>query len=294
LSREVFSLKQTTFEMQQHLQRGATELATCWRITRNDGSLWGYTSHDVSLNVAGLVYNPQSGFSTSAVETKEGLSVDNLELDALVLSVEFNEAELMAGRWDFARVEIFQVMWSNPNAGLLILRRGTLGEVSFTAQGPRNSTTGTYKAELRGLLQPISQVIGEVVSQLCRANLGDARCKVDLPSLSVAVAVASVNAANQTISSPAIAQPAGYFSYGRVQFTSGANEGYSMEVFSSMPGSVTLFSSMPYPVAVGDTFVLSPGCDRRFSTCRTRFNNGVNFRGEPFLPGQDKLLQSAR
>jgi uncharacterized phage protein (TIGR02218 family) len=287
-------MKTTTPIMLAHQQQPTTELATCWRITRNDDTVWGYTSHNAALTIGSVTYDPQSGFTPSAVETKEGLSVDNLELDALVLSVEFTESELLAGRWDFAKVDIFQVIWRTPNAGQLLLRRGTLGEVSFSAQGPRNSTTGAYKAELRGLLQPLSQVVGEVVSQMCRANLGDARCKVILPFLTVTATAAAVNAANQVITSPALAQAAGYFDYGLITFITGANAGYSMEVQAYTPGVLNLFSAMPYEVVVGDVYTLSPGCDRHFKTCHTRFNNAVNFRGEPFLPGQDKLMQSAR
>jgi uncharacterized phage protein (TIGR02218 family) len=166
--------------------------------------------------------------------------------------------------------------------------------VSFSAQAGRTTTTGVYKAELRGLMQPLSQVVGEVVSQMCRANLGDARCKVNLAALTISATVASVSAANSTLTSPALVQAAGYFNYGLIEFTTGANDGYRMEVQTYTPGVLNLFAPMPYPVAVGDAFTLSPGCDRYLSTCIARFNNAVNFRGEPHLPGQDKLLQSGR
>jgi hypothetical protein len=33
----------------------------------------------------------------------------------------------------------------------------------------------------------------------------------------------------------------------------------------------------------------SLGCDKRFSTCRDRFGNGLNFRGFPYLVGNDVL-----
>ena len=287
-------MKTVTPTLLAHLQSAGTCLATCWRITRNDGTQWGYTAHDQLLTIAALAYQPQSGFQPSAVDTKEGLSVDNMEVDALVLSAEFSEAELLAGRWDYARVEIFQVNYTQPNAGTLLLRRGTLGEVSFSAQDQRNSQSGTYKAELRGLLQPLSQVIGEVVSKLCRASLGDARCGVNLPALTVAAVVASINAANTVIGSPALTQPAGYFDYGLLTFTTGPNAGYATEVHGYTPGVLQLFQPLAYTPAVGDAFRLSPGCDRHFGTCIGRFANAVNFRGEPHLPGQDKLMQNAR
>lgn len=287
-------MKVVPIALQTQLKSPGTNLATCWRIQRNDGTLWGYTAHDQALNIGGLNYQPHSGFHPSAIDTKEGLSVDNMEVDALVLSAEFTEAELLAGRWDYASVVIFKVDYNNPNSGSLILRRGTLGEVSFTAQDQSLSQSGTYRAELRGLMQPLAQVIGEVVSKLCRASLGDARCKINLPALTVAATVLLTNAAKTLITSPALVQAAGYFDYGLITFTSGSNSGYSMEVHQYTPGELQLFQPLPYGANVGDTFNLSPGCDRHFGTCITRFNNAINFRGEPHLPGQDKLLQSAR
>jgi uncharacterized phage protein (TIGR02218 family) len=287
-------MKTTNSTLREHIKQSATELATFWRITRNDGQFFGYTSHDQPITIGAVVYAPQAGFTPSAIETKEGLSVDNLELDAIVLSVEFSEAELMAGRWDYAKVEIFQANWRSPNSGQLRLRKGTLGEVSFMAQGPRTTLTGAYKAELRGLLQPLSQVVGEVVSQMCRASLGDRRCKVAVGAYTFAAAVSAVNAANTSISAPALTQSANYFGYGIALFTSGANGGYQMEVQTYTPGNITFFQPLPYPIAVGDTFNVVAGCDRHFGTCHARFNNAANFRGEPHLPGQDKLVQSAR
>jgi uncharacterized phage protein (TIGR02218 family) len=47
--------------------------------------------------------------------------------------------------------------------------------------------------------------------------------------------------------------------------------------------------AFPYTPQVGDTFTLTAGCDHRKDTCKNKFNNLVNFRGEPFVPGQDIL-----
>jgi uncharacterized phage protein (TIGR02218 family) len=47
---------------------------------------------------------------------------------------------------------------------------------------------------------------------------------------------------------------------------------------------------MPEPIALGDTFAVTAGCDKRFPTCRDRFNNTVNFRGFPHIPGNDFVV----
>jgi hypothetical protein len=83
----------------------------------------------------------------------------------------------------------------------------------------------------------------------------------------------------------------GYFAYGKVTFTSGANAGFSMDVKAFAPGVVTLAMTLPYPLAVGDTYSIVAGCDRLFGTCKNRWNNVPNFRGEPYIPGQDVILR---
>jgi uncharacterized phage protein (TIGR02218 family) len=45
------------------------------------------------------------------------------------------------------------------------------------------------------------------------------------------------------------------------------------------------------PIAPGDAFVITAGCDKRHATCRDRFGNAVNFRGFPSIPGDDLVTR---
>jgi hypothetical protein len=83
----------------------------------------------------------------------------------------------------------------------------------------------------------------------------------------------------------------GFFDNGVITFTSGANVGRSMEIQSYVPGQLILFEPLPYTPMIGDTYTIHAGCDYSQSTCRVRFNNIFNFRGEPFIPGVDRLIQ---
>lgn len=86
---------------------------------------------------------------------------------------------------------------------------------------------------------------------------------------------------------------AGYFDYGKITMTSGASIGLSMEVKAYSPGTITLQMQLPFGVASGDSYTLVAGCGKRFKLdCVARFGNGINFRGEPFLPGLDKIMKA--
>lgn len=84
----------------------------------------------------------------------------------------------------------------------------------------------------------------------------------------------------------------GYYEQGVLTWLTGANAGVSMEVkaWTGAPSDqMTLELAMPYPIAVGDTFKVTAGCDKTWRACIS-FNNALNFRGEPFVPGQDAVL----
>lgn len=270
-------MKVLTPQMRSHIRSEVSTLATCWRMTRRDGVEMFLTDHDEDLLFQGNTYLAMLGFNRTAVETKLDLSVDNLELlgvvDPSLVSIE----DVEAGRLDFAEMRVFLVNWADPDGhGPIDLRYGTLGEV-------RTTDSGLFVAELRGITQPYNQVQGEVTTPECRAMLGDHRCKVDLTNHQWEGVVDF--ATTRSVFSVVDASPAN-FNDGLCKFLSGANEDKTLEVATLVGNEVTLKFPAPLPIEPGAQIRLVQGCDRRPSTCRDRFGNIVNFRGEPFLPGR--------
>lgn len=80
------------------------------------------------------------------------------------------------------------------------------------------------------------------------------------------------------------------FDGGTVEWTSGNNLGKISEIKNAGYGSIELYLPLNYEIQTGDTFILVPGCTKKLFTCRDTFNNVLNFRGEPYIPGQDEYL----
>jgi uncharacterized phage protein (TIGR02218 family) len=159
-----------------------------------------------------------------------------------------------------------------------------LGEVTLK--------NGQFIAEVRGLAQKLSQNIVELYSPTCRAVFGDTRCKANLASYMASGAVNTVSS-RQVFLSNSMVQAAGYFSNGEIQWLTGANAGQRMEIKEFSNKQFTLVLPMPNNVMVGDTFTAIAGCDKTINTCSAKFNNAVNFRGEPYVPGTDKMLSTS-
>lgn len=161
-----------------HLDQETTNLATCWIITRRDGTQFFFTDHDVDVPFDGNLHVAETGYKRTAVQNDSSLSVDNLNIEGIFDSAEITVQDLRAGLFDFAEIKIFVVNWADLSQGNLKMRRGRLGEVTLTEQG-------VFRAELRGLAQALSQRIGEVYQPEDAADLGDSRNKmpVDPPVL---------------------------------------------------------------------------------------------------------------
>lgn len=81
---------------------------------------------------------------------------------------------------------------------------------------------------------------------------------------------------------------AGRWRLGVITFTSGLLTGISAGIKADFNANnrqgLTLLNRLVATPLPGDTFVLEPGCDHTLATCRSKFNNAINFRGEPFVP----------
>jgi uncharacterized phage protein (TIGR02218 family) len=220
------------------------------------------------------------------VTQKLGLAVDSSELSGALAGDSLNEADLAAGRYDAATVEIWLVDWSEP-ALRVLLAKGTLGEVRREGEA--------FTAEMRGLSERLAQESGRLYTATCSADLGDGRCRIDLasPAFRGAGAVISLEATAAFIAGGLDGFEDGWFTAGKLTFTSGANSGLSVEVkCHRKAGAVrlVLWQAMAEPIVAGDTFLITAGCDKRFDTCRARFNNALNFRGFPHIPGNDFVI----
>lgn len=275
-----------------HKAQQVATLATCWLVTRRDTTRYGFTTHvrDISTVPApynGITFLARSAFTPSEIGTRADLSVDNLEVAGILSSLTITESDLLAGRWDFATIEIFEVNYADLTQGVEKKRFGTLGNVSRRG--------GRFRAELRGLSQYLQHPIGEVFQTTCRAQLGDARCTVNLAGFTV---TGNVDTPNGQIgfTDAARTEAAGWFDSGLLTWTSGANNGLLAHIRQHTAGGVLTFAQpMPFAIVAGDNYSLIAGCRKRaIDDCKTKFSNIANFRGEPYVVGMDKLLQIGR
>ena len=277
-------------DLAAHLAAGVTTLCRCWKVTRSDGSVLGFTDHDRALAFDDVDYEPESGLDASEDVSETGFAIGGLEAVGALSSERLTIADLAAGFYDHAEVSLWLVNWTTP-AERHLLRLGHLGEVT--------REDGTFRAEVRGLAAELDQPNGRVFRHGCDADLGDARCGIDLGDAAWrgTGTVIAASGRRRFTASGLDSFAGGWFTRGRLAWTSGANQGRAIEVrahrVADGVASVELWQAMAGDIATGDAFVVTAGCDKLFSTCQAKFANGSNFRGFPHMPGNDFVLSYA-
>jgi uncharacterized phage protein (TIGR02218 family) len=267
-------------ELAEHLAGGAATLCRCWRVTRRDGAVQGFTDHDGAIAFGGVDFLP-AGFVASADVAASGLAVGGVDVEGALSAEGLADADLAAGLYDGAAVDVWIVNWADP-AGRLKVRTGTIGEVTRAG--------GAFRAEVRGLGQRLDEAHGRVFQAACDADLGDARCRADVGGgafRATATVGAVENGTALTVAGLA-GFAANWFTHGRIAVTSGAAAGFVSEIKRHATGEgvvVELWRPPPQAIAPGDTVEVTAGCDKSFRTCRQKFSNADNFQGFPHMPG---------
>ncbi|KGJ21520.1 MAG: DUF2163 domain-containing protein [Sphingomonas taxi] len=283
-------MKSLSPALQAHLDEGTTTLAWCWRIVRSDGVSFGFTDHDRTLSFGGTDFEPESGLTASEVRSGSDLSVDAQDAEGVLTSDRITETDILDGCWDNAAVEVWRVNWAAP-AQRVLMRRGAIGQI-------RRGRLA-FVAEVRSLAHVLGQTVGRTFQATCDAALGDTRCGVDLDSSAFRGTGAVIDPLrDRAFTASGLASfTSGWFTFGTVEWTSGANAGRRAEIIAhdltDGIAVLTLLEAPVRPIAGGDGLIVRAGCDKRIETCGAKFANTASFRGFPHIPGQDAILRYA-
>lgn len=271
-------------ELISHLETGATTTCRAWLVKRKDGRTFGFTDHDVDLEFDGNLFKANSGLTAGALQKSTGLAVDNTEVMGSLSDAAISETDLLAGRFDGAEVVIWLLNWRNTDQRMIRFR-GSFGEIQLSK--------GAFRVELRGLTEGLNQARGRVYQPTCAAVLGDGECRFDLgkPTFSVETAIKKIGRRGEYFLPSQQGVPDRWFEWGRARILTGPAMGLvAMVKFDQESDGfrrIEMMVDFDLSPQIGDTIQLQAGCDKMGTTCRAKFNNFLNFRGFPHIPGTD-------
>jgi uncharacterized phage protein (TIGR02218 family) len=262
-----------------------TSLCRLFVLTQLDGTITYFTDAQQSVTVSSQVYEPAAGVSVGALQLRVNEAAGALTITVAAVdggTIGFDD--LLRGSYDNAELRFYIADHSDPDDERLEIWRGWFTRIDMNERGEAS-------VEVNGLLHKARYFITEEYSPVCRAQFGDSRCGINLATYTRTGTVVSASGYQVTLSLDSAA-PTGGFALGSIVATSGANVGRGIEIrsWNSGTSTATCFVQPALAFQPGDTVSIVAGCD--FTTGASgcgKYSNILNFRGEPFVPGQDAV-----
>ncbi|PNU04646.1 DUF2163 domain-containing protein [Novosphingobium guangzhouense] len=255
-------------------------VATFWRILRTDGVTLGFTSHDRDLWFDGVLHRASPGMVPSAIRKSAGFEPDSAEVRGSLTHEAISSVDLATGRFDGAQVRIGLIDWETLEREMLYA--GIIGTVS--------EDDGAFSAELVSRKAELWRDATPRTSPACRADFCAPGCNLNPQKFSSEVRLRSIDTLANTAlfdGTPDATEHAG----GSLRWLDGPQAGIAMGVMGGTNTGLILDVPLSEALEPGTRALLRQGCDHTLDTCAQRFGNAVNFRGEPFLPGNDMLTR---
>lgn len=252
-------------------------VATFWRIYRRDGVTLGFVSHDRDLWFGGILHRAAPGILPSAVRKTSDLDPDIADITGALSHASIEASALEAGKFDEARIEMGPVDWESGE--FAVVHTGQIGSVSREGE--------EFRAELKSAKSALDRDIVSRTSPTCRAAFCGRGCNLNPEDYTARSTIAALDVETGRLELSGI-NP-GDFIGGWVRPLSGPMLGQKLAVLDAVDSWLILDTTLHPDMLAGVSVEAREGCDHTISTCATRFENAINFRGEPALPGNDLL-----
>lgn len=251
----------------------------CMTFDLPDGSGLALTSHDRDLEREGMRFSAGATITPQAIRSSLNGEQDDAALSGAVDSEAIEEKALRAGRWDGARMRLSMTDWETDQAETRFIDEGAFGRIEQRGRA--------FETEFRSPFAELDRPACPRTSPLCRAKFGDRQCRVDLAGRRHQARIVDAKGDRVVLDRDFGAEVA----FGTLRWIDGERRGQRLIILTVEDGALRLRDVPDVEPAIGDRVEILEGCDKRVATCRDRFANGRNFRGEPHLPGSDLLTR---
>lgn len=255
-------------------------IATCWKIETQNKNIIGITNHTSNLIIDGIDYDAKASFTPNELKRAADLKQNSLNIEGMLSHDLISKKDIEAGFYDHAKIDIFLVDYNRPDQLKTIIFSGSFGKISFD--------DNQYQVEVYSISDSLSNKFGDIYSSSCRAEFCDKKCKLNIENFTFTAKVISVVNEHEFILQ--LDEKNNYdFTGGVLEYRDSKNIIKSSEIFFHKENHFKVKDKLNKDFEFGDLVKLKRGCDKRFSTCASTYNNALNFRGEPHVPSQQNF-----
>ncbi len=259
------------------MKNTVSKMVTCWHFSLKNGQVLCFTDADQDIIFNNYLYISGCYFTPSRIISSNELGEDNFAISGIIDEEILKKDALLSGEFDEGFIEVFLINVENCQ-DKAVLKTGWLSEIKIEGNN--------FIAQVRSLSSKTNNVIGKCYSSSCRAEFGDQQCKLNKEAYSFMGEITDLAQDNSFVDENR-QEPDDYFTGGIVTFLKD-NRSFTVKEFRD--NNITLDFVHKLNINIGDKYKIVAGCNKSFLTCIQKFNNVINFRGEPFIPSRHQLV----
>ena len=282
-------MREISQAFKQNLQNVPTNLILCWKLERKDNEALYFTEATQDIMIDDKIYLSSSGIRSSSIEENCNISIDNFDVEGILDNEIIAQNDILDGLYDKAIIEVFLVdadyslNVKENQKNVIFLKRGYVGAIKLIGENK-------FVAEVNGFLQIADQHITQRYSLNCRANFCDKKCGLNIDNFMFDGEITKI-IDKKTFQDSTNDKSDGYFDYGVIIFIdeNGRKIEQNIKFYINKSFELTLPSKIE--LKIGIKYKATAGCDKSAKMCIERYVNIVNFRGEPYIPGIEKVYR---
>jgi uncharacterized phage protein (TIGR02218 family) len=244
-----------------------------YEFNRDSAEFWRYASSDEDETYSGSIYSAVA-ISRNKIELSQ-----NVQTASLVITIPIDTTfiqEYMAGT-PTDPISVVLRRFHEGDGEVASIWIGRVVNVEFKELKAEVLCETTYTSLKRPTLRRLYQYSCPHVLY----SIGDGLCNVVKATYKVTATLSAVSGLTLTSSTFGL-QADGYFAGGFVELSTGGviNRRFIMEHTGN---NITLNQQL-FGAASGMSVDVFPGCSHDMDTCRTKFNNLLNYGGFPWIP----------
>ena len=258
-----------------------TEYAICWHIKLTNGVQIGVTDHDNDIEVTGVKYLSKALVKYDVAQKSSNMLKGINEISGIIDHELIKEDDILKGKFDNALLSIYLVDYKNIKKSPYLLKQGYIGNIKCS--------NNQFYADIYPLTEKLNSNIIQSFSPYCRAKFCDKKCQLDKGIYTKIGKIDKVINKNSFLDEGRN-EVKGYYDFGTIKFLSGKNKDIILEISNFHNQVIEVILPPLVELNLGDKYEITAGCDKNFSTCINKFNNAINFRGEPHISEVIKQL----
>ena len=246
--------------------------------TQNNENIY-FTNHDEDIIFKNNRYISNSLLKKKSIKQTIDINFDSSYISFQIDNLSILYSDIINGKYDYMEITISIINYNNLESAFTI-QTGNLGKIEYR--------DNCFYSTINSIKQKLSCNSNHIYSSNCRNLFCDSRCKLNINNFSTDINITNNENPYMLILDNNIESD--YYTNGHLILLESPYKNIRYSIKSHYNNKLYLYN----PISITEYLPIKAriflNCSKTFKACKEKFNNIINFAGEPHVPGNSQII----